>query len=690
MNPATHRYVCTVLIAATFACVAAASALSWAQQNVGGAASGHEAAGLPGQNINVVLDSALTYGVAATIQIAPMKNKGDSAEPAPDQFTEVDRAKIFDGIFKRAGIDPCKSDPIDLKGHIGYLDYINDSLVLKDGGTRTTFGFFIKVTISPNAPPFEHFALFSYDKIRIKGKDGKEEIICATEFFLFGEFQRKSGAIQPNPPELEFGLAIDSGGKLIKEVPEGLALVSNFLGKKDHEGETVKPGVEDPGKGCLACHDRRGDDPPESTLPFPWVAIPKGNTPHSPSGAGEPPKTQPGTTVPGANTPPKESVGGSATGQPGTQPSTPPSAVPSATNPPTKATPNVAPGPKSGESSLPSTSPTASSMMIRGVVFPRSASQGRVSGLGVPDPERYANIPGLQVVPVPAAGTASLHGEVIDMGDGRKQRADGPITASVPAQATSISVRVFDADEPSQPIAQATLPVERTAVPPESAPPPAPSDCTMPPIATAGAVEVIHIANNQVSGDSSQMSVLVDDTPATIVAAKSGSVFWNVPDTLTPGPHQVRFIPKRDVPPVALPMYVLGLQMSAENTSLIRGQSTTMHVAVTGLENLPSSVWRSALPSSDLVDVAGIELRAKGFRAPKPQEPGAVLLLLENHSPSQIRMGKAGDRIVLELHQRDFATGPYTYQDRLQSLNSGGFDISGTAVAFLKEGNGTD
>jgi hypothetical protein len=207
----------------------------------------------------------------------------------------------------------------------------------------------------------------------------------------------------------------------------------------------------------------------------------------------------------------------------------------------------------------------------------------------------------------------------------------------------------------------------------------------MPPVATAGSVEVIHIASDQSSGDSTEMSVTVDDTPATIVAAKPGTVFWNVPDSITPGLHHVKFVPYRDATPIELPFYAVNLAMSADSTSMTRGESTQMHVSITGLENMPASLWRAAAPPSDLVDIASIEQRAKGFHPPKSSESGAVLLLLENNSPAQIKMGKAGDRIVLELHQSDFASGPYTYHDKLQSLSSGGFDISGTVVPYLED-----
>jgi hypothetical protein len=130
--------------------------------------------------------------------------------------------------------------------------------------------------------------------------------------------------------------------------------------------------------------------------------------------------------------------------------------------------------------------------------------------------------------------------------------------------------------------------------------------------------------------------------------------------------------------------------MSADETSMTRGQSTEMHVTIDGLEEMPAAFWRAAAPPSDLVDVASIEQRAKGFHPPKSTEPGTVLLLIENHSPAQIKMGKSGERVVLQLHQSDFAKGPYTYQDKLQSVNSGGFDISGTMVSYVGDVGGSD
>jgi len=324
--------------------------------------------------------------------------------------------------------------------------------------------------------------------------------------------------------------------------------------------------------------------------------------------------------------------------------------------------------------------------VIKGFVVPRVVTAGEeISGLVVPDPDSYNNIPGLQVVHIPSAGTSTLEGMVIDLGDGRKQPARGPLIMTVPGQASALPMSVFLPSQPGKPIAQGTLPVQGAAKIPPGAAAPGPLQCTMPPIATPGGIQVIREANNRTSGNSTAMKISVDDKPATIVAASPGKVFYKVPEALPPGPHQVSFTPGPGEAPVNMPLRVLNLQMSAAKTALVRGESTQMTVTITGLEGLPSSAWQSAPPPADLVNIESVQQRAKGFHPPKPGGPGTVLLLLENESPAQVRLGREGGRIVLQLHQKDFAQGPYIYQDSIQSLRSGGFSITGTLVAFLKD-----
>jgi hypothetical protein len=58
---------------------------------------------------------------------------------------------------------------------------------------------------------------------------------------------------------------------VLSQLPLTFARVSNFLGA-EKDDEPVKGGVDKPGQGCLECHGR-DDQFPQSTLPFPWVAI---------------------------------------------------------------------------------------------------------------------------------------------------------------------------------------------------------------------------------------------------------------------------------------------------------------------------------------------------------------------------------------------------------------------------------
>jgi len=270
----------------------------------------------PGQDINAVLQDYLVIyhpeDSPPQISIAPMSadNKGSPTPPPDTQFTPVDNTKIYDGIIKRAGISTDK-DPTSLAGNPGVLDLIGTSNVLNDGGTRATFGYFIKTTLRDGTTVY-HFALFSYDKINTTGSDGATKPLTATEFFLFGGFQVRGATIVPNPPELLYGLAIGADGKLLSEVPLSLAAVSNHKNRGHEKNETVKPGVEEPGKGCLVCHAREADGLVATTTPFPWVEAP---VPKPPKQAATAPEAAP---APNGQAPPPEagdkSAGNSAPG----------------------------------------------------------------------------------------------------------------------------------------------------------------------------------------------------------------------------------------------------------------------------------------------------------------------------------------------------------------------------------------
>jgi hypothetical protein len=199
----------------------------------------------------------------------------------------------------------------------------------------------------------------------------------------------------------------------------------------------------------------------------------------------------------------------------------------------------------------------------------------------------------------------------------------------------------------------------------------------MPGVATQGGVQVTYCT------ECHDTAIEFDGKPARVIAAKPGTTFWDVPGDATPGPHQVKIVPSPGSAPVILTVFVVRLSMSAGQTELLRGQSTRLKVTLAGLEKLPASAWQSGTPPAHLLDLEQLRRRAPDFQPPTAADSGVVVLILENQATGVIRMGNHGDRIVLVLHRKDWAKGPYVFEEDLQSLQTGGFGIVGTVALFL-------
>ncbi|HZI12836.1 MAG TPA: hypothetical protein VE153_20820 [Myxococcus sp.] len=217
-------------------------------------------------NANSAFFNHLGLSGATNVQIAPTSQPGCNT---PGVYAPVNNpAGVYDAITSTAGINACTTNPVDLKGKPGFIEYTAPSEVLNEGGTRSTFGYYIQFT--QGGKTVTYFVLFSYDK----NKDGK----CATELFLFGP-------VTPGQtPALVMGLAIDKDGNLLTEVPLDIADVTNFLG--GNEPTPVKPGIT-PGQGCRECH-KGATGSANRTRPFPW-----GGTPRKLDDGGVPPPCPP-------------------------------------------------------------------------------------------------------------------------------------------------------------------------------------------------------------------------------------------------------------------------------------------------------------------------------------------------------------------------------------------------------------
>jgi hypothetical protein len=334
-------------------------------------------------------------------------------------------------------------------------------------------------------------------------------------------------------------------------------------------------------------------------------------------------------------------------------------------------------------------------VFVIGVITLAQVPQGEeTSSSVVTEPEKFDNVPGLHVtrVAIPKSeahavtpsGSGVLDGVVMQTPDGRRQRADGPLTLVPHLGDAFETIKVILAGRPTQPVTTVAVPVEQTPAERSEAPN-SPPTFVMPPLAAQGGVTVIHTENRAgTSGNSNLMRVAVDGRSATVVAAKPGTVFWQVPATLEPGMHQVVFYPGPGRPPVTMPLCVVGVRMTVGAKELVRGRWTSLSVVLLGLEDLPSEAWQAELPPADLVDIGNLT-QGTSFRMPKPGDPGVAVLAIDNLTPNVVRMGNSGGRIVLEIHRKDTAGKPYTFQTKLQSLQRGAFSIVGNVHSFLKQ-----
>jgi hypothetical protein len=316
-----------------------------------------------------------------------------------------------------------------------------------------------------------------------------------------------------------------------------------------------------------------------------------------------------------------------------------------------------------------------------GIVLPAAAPGEQVSGTIVMDPDSYRNVPGLHVtdvhldLPYGKNGQATLAGVVVDTGDKRFQPADKPFTMAMPpvkqphvVLRISTTPKTLDGSQNVEVGAGEPFLLKNSG------------QTLMPPISSVSGLDVIHAP---VKGDASKTHIDVDGRPVEIIAERPGSVFWLVPDSISPGKRVVTL--QDGGLKLAFPICVTGLQVTADRRLLHRGESTQFHISITGLGLLGSDMWRSGV-SSDLVDVRRITVRASGFHVPLPDHEAVFLLRIENSSPEIITMQEAHDNvIVLRLARLDFRQGTFSYSGSVSAKADGEFRLDVELTPFFAE-----
>lgn len=328
----------------------------------------------------------------------------------------------------------------------------------------------------------------------------------------------------------------------------------------------------------------------------------------------------------------------------------------------------------------PATQQTSSQLI--GVVIGTDTRTGeKTTARVVSDPKTYRGIPGVRVVEMTTNvalgkdGKPQLEHLQARIGDGPAQSCEKPVTGTVPKDAKTMRVSV---GQPGTTPVTEEVPVTagETRTAPVSV---RPQDFHTPAVYQAGSVQVIH---GPFDGSSFGTSVQVAGRPAEIVAETAGALFFRVPAGVSPG--QTAVVCEEQGTRMRFKVATVGLSMSADRLSLMKGESTSFRATVTGADKLPPSAWQSASAQEiqDVMDMGEVRRLAPKFKAPGSGAPGMILLLLQNTTPGIVSMS-GGNVVQLELNQQSFAGGPYTHTGSVHSHQRGNFGINGRVVPFL-------
>jgi hypothetical protein len=177
------------------------------------------------------------------------------------------------------------------------------------------------------------------------------------------------------------------------------------------------------------------------------------------------------------------------------------------------------------------------------------------------------------------------------------------------------------------------------------------------------------------SGDDDYTQLHIDGLRIPSMAESPRCIYFMPPDGLTAGLHNYQ-IGDIGTPVTTLPVFYMTLTMWADATSLRKGQSTTYHLKLTGLNGLPSSAWGSSFFPSDLVSPSDLQ-----GGSPDASRTGTITLTITNESPGVISM----KNVFTVLNAQSFApSGTFQVDGGVGAVLDGGFNISGVARAYLQ------
>lgn len=168
----------------------------------------------------------------------------------------------------------------------------------------------------------------------------------------------------------------------------------------------------------------------------------------------------------------------------------------------------------------------------------------------------------------------------------------------------------------------------------------------------------------------------IDSSSITPLAATPNNWYFMPPPGLTAGLHNY-IIDSPFYPETIFPVFSMTLYMSADNLNLLKGQSTTYHVILSGLNGLPGGAWSGA---SDPTDLVGSSELSAAQKAVGTSRTGYITLSVTNGSPGVIAMQDQ----FLTFNAASFVpNGSHETDGVVTALIKGSFTINGVARANL-------
>lgn len=194
------------------------------------------------------------------------------------------------------------------------------------------------------------------------------------------------------------------------------------------------------------------------------------------------------------------------------------------------------------------------------------------------------------------------------------------------------------------------------------------------PVITQGKLNEI---GGSFAGNPYDTRIRIDNIPVAPLAATPNNWYYMPPAGLTAGAHNY-IIDSPVFPETVFPVFYMTLTMSADALQLHKGQHTTWHLILDGLNGLPGSAWSGSSSPSDLVDPS--ELSAHQNAAGSSRQ-GYITLTVTNQSPAVISMH---DEFRL-LDASYFApSGSFKLDGGIGAMKDGGFSVLGVARAYLQ------